>query len=109
MRAYVALALLGFGLAGLGWWVGGRAAAVGGLVALAAQLAAVALLKPAMDAPQPLFFARWLSGMGIRALALGLVLLAVISRRDLLPPLATTMGFLGVLLPLLFVETKFLR
>ncbi|HTR21516.1 MAG TPA: hypothetical protein VMH88_11740 [Gemmatimonadales bacterium] len=109
MKSFAMLGLIGLGLAGLGAWVGGSAAAVGGLVALAAQLAAVALLRPAMQAPQPLFFARWASGMGIRALALGLLLLAVITRRDLLPPLATTLGFLGVLLPLLFLETKFLR
>ncbi len=109
MRPYTVLVLSGLALAGVGWWIAGRAAAFGGLVALGAQLGAVALLKPAMGAPQPVFFARWLSGMGIRALALGIVLLAVIVRRDLFPPLDTTMGFLGVLLPLLFLETKFLR
>ncbi len=85
------------------------AAAFGGLVALIAQVVAVALLKPAMHAPQPVFFARWIGGMGIRALGLAVVLAAVLMRRDLFPPLATTLGFLGVLLPLLFLETKFLR
>src|SRR5204863_9806640 len=49
---------------------GGRPAALGGAVALVAQLAAVAILRPAMTAPQPVFMARWLGGMGIRALAL---------------------------------------
>ena len=109
MNRFALLLLAGAALVGVVGFVGGVAGAVGGAVALAAQLVAVALLRPAMQAPQPLFFARWASGMGIRALALGLLLLAVVTRRDLLPPLATTLGFLGVLLPLLFLETKFLR
>jgi hypothetical protein len=109
VRPNAVLVLIGLGLSGVGLGIGGRAAAFGGLVALASQLGAVLLLKPAMDAPQPVFFARWLSGMGIRALGLGVVLLGVVTRRDLFPPLNTTAGFLGVLLPLLFLETRFLR
>jgi len=89
--------------------VGGRAAAIGGLAALAAQLGAVALLRPAMRAPQPLFMARWFGGMGLRALALGAVLAIAATHRAALPPLPAALGFLGVLLPLLFLETRFLR
>jgi hypothetical protein len=89
--------------------MGGRAAAIGGLAALAAQLGAVALLRPAMRAPQPVFMARWLAGMGIRALALGAVLAIAATQRAALSPLPASLGFLGVLLPLLFLETRFLR
>lgn len=89
--------------------LGGRAAGIGGLAALAAQLGAVLLLRPAMRAPQSLFMARWLSGMGVRALALGAVLAFAATHRDALPPLSASLGFLGVLLPLLFLETRFLR
>lgn len=85
------------------------AAAFGGLVALIVQVVAVALLRPAMYAPHQVFLVRWLAGIGVRALGLGVVVVAVVTRRDLFPPLATTFGFLGVLLPLLFLETKFLR
>lgn len=79
------------------------------MVALAAQVAAVALLRPAMRAPQPHFMARWLGGMGVRALALGAVLALAATHRDTLAPLPASLGFLGVLLPLLFLETRFLR
>ena len=109
MKPYLVLAGLGAVLVVVAAGMGGRAAAIGGLVALAAQLGAVALLRPAMRAPQPLFMARWLSGMGIRALALGTVLAIAATHRAALPPLPAALGFLGVLLPLLFLETRFLR
>jgi hypothetical protein len=32
-----------------------------------------------------------------------------LARREDLPPLPASLGFLGVLLPLLFVETRFLK
>lgn len=85
------------------------AAAVGGSVALVAQVCAVALLKPAMRAPTPTFMARWLGGMGIRFLAMGALLAWAATHRDALPPLYAGLGFLVVLLPLLFLETRFLR
>ena len=67
-----------------------------------AQLWAVALLRPKMRAPNPEFMARWLGGMGIRLLGIGVVLIVSAT----LPAL---LGYLGVLLPLLFLETRFLR
>ena len=83
MKPYLWLVGLGAVLVGAAAAFGGRAAAIGGLAALAAQLGAVALLRPAMRAPQPVFMARWLGGMGLRALALGLVLaLAATHRGD---------------------------
>jgi hypothetical protein len=82
--------------------LGGRPAAIGGSVALIAQLWAVTLLRPKMRAPNPEFMARWLGGMGIRLLGVGIVL--IVSRT--VPAL---LGYVGVLLPLLFVETRFLR
>ena len=109
MKPYLVLAGLGAVLVAVATGMGGRAAAIGGLAALAAQLGAVALLRPAMRAPQPLFMARWFSGMGIRALALGGVLAIAATHRAALPPLPAALGFLSVLLPLLFLETRFLR
>jgi len=53
--------------------------------------------------------ARWLGGMGVRALAVGLVVAIAATHRAELAPLPTSLGFLGVLLPLLFLETRFLR
>ncbi len=46
--------------------------------------------------------ARWLGGIGIRFLGVGIVL--IVSRT--VPAL---LGYVGVLLPLLFLETRFLR
>lgn len=109
MRTYGPLLGLGLLLVVLVGWAGGRGAVIGGAVALAAQLGAVALLRPAMEAPHRVFMARWLGGMGIRALALGGVLAVAATHRAALPLLATTLGFLGVLLPLLFLEIRFLK
>jgi hypothetical protein len=109
VRGYGALLGVGLVLVAVAAWAGGRGAVIGGSVALAAQLAAVALLKPALDAPQPVFLARWFGGMGIRALSLGGLLAVAATHRAALPLLATALGFLGVLLPLLFLEIRFLK
>ena len=102
MKAYVLLAAIGVGLVVVATVLGGKPAAIGGGVALAAQLWAVAILRPKMRAPNPQFMARWLGGMGIRLLGLGIVL--ILSRT--VPAL---LGYVGVLLPLLFLETRFLK
>lgn len=102
MKPLVILVALGAGLVVVAGAIGGRPAVIGGSVAVIAQLWAVALLKPKMRAPNPQFMARWLGGMGIRLLGLGVVL--IVSRT--VPAL---LGYVGVLLPLLFLETRFLR
>jgi len=109
LRSYLPLAGLGAVLVGLAVWLGGPAAGIGGATALAAQTAAVALLRPVMQAPQPVFMARWFGGMGIRTLALGILIAFSATHRVALPLLETALGFLGVLLPLLFLETRFLK
>ena len=109
MKPYLALLALGLVLVAVAVVLGGRAAGVGGGAALAAQVAAVALLRPAIRAPQPAFMARWLGGMGIRALVLGALVATAATHRGVLGPLAASLGYLGVLLPLLFLEIKFLR
>ena len=109
MKAYGALLALGLGLIALAAGLGGRPAGIGGAVALGAQLWAVALLRPKMGAPTAEFMGRWLGGMAIRLLALGALMVWSATHRAALPPLATAGGFLGVLLPLLFLETRFLR
>ncbi|HET9386288.1 MAG TPA: hypothetical protein VFO67_14165 [Gemmatimonadales bacterium] len=102
MRSLVLLLGLGIILVMVAAGIGGRSAAIGGGVAVIAQLWAVALLRPKMRAPNPEFMARWLGGMGIRLLGLGVVL--IFSRA--VPAL---LAYVGVLLPLLFLETRFLR
>jgi hypothetical protein len=96
------LAGLGIGLVVVVTLLGGKPAAIGGSVAVVAQLWAVSLLRPKMRAPNPEFMARWLGGMGIRLLGVGVVV--IVSRT--VPAL---LGYVAVLLPLLFLETRFLR
>jgi len=102
VKAYALITALGAALIVGAAFLGGKPAAIGGGVALAAQLWAVALLRPKMRAPNPEFMARWLGGMGIRLLGVGIVL--IVSRT--VPAL---LAYIGVLLPLLFVETRFLK
>ncbi len=109
MRPYATLLACGAVLAVVAGWIGGRGAGIGAGIAVAAQLAAVGLLRPAMDAPQQVFMARWYAGMGVRALVLGLLLAVSATHRSALPLLETTLGYVGVLLPLLFLETRFLK
>lgn len=109
MKSFALLAALGAGLVVVATLLGGKPAAIGGIVALVAQLWAVALLRPKMRAPNPEFMARWLGGMGIRFLAAGALLVWAVTHRASLPLLPAVLGYLGVLLPLLFLETRFLR
>jgi hypothetical protein len=109
MKNLAILAGLGIGLVVAATLVGGKPAAIGGGIALIAQLWAVALLRPKMRAPNPEFMARWLGGMGIRLLSLGLLAVWVITHHAVITPLNAFLGFVGVLLPLLFLETRFLR
>jgi hypothetical protein len=102
VKGYVLLAALGAGLVVVAVLLGGKPAAIGGGVAVIAQLWAVALLRPKMRAPNPEFMARWLGGMGIRLLGVGVVL--IFSRT-----VPSLLAYVGVLLPLLFLETRFLR
>jgi hypothetical protein len=109
VKAYAALLAVGLGLVIVVMLLGGRTAGVGGGIALVAQVWAVALLRPKMGASTPEFMGRWLGGMGIRFLALGAWVVWVATHRASLPPLPAVLGYLGVLLPLLFLETRFLR
>jgi len=109
VKTYGPLLGLGLLLVVLVGWLGGRGAVIGGAAALVTQLGAVALLRPAMQAPQREFMARWLGGMGIRVLSLGGLLAVAATHQAALPLVATTLGFLGVLLPLLFLEIRFLK
>jgi hypothetical protein len=102
VKGFALLAVLGVGLVVVAALLGGKPAAIGGSIALVAQLWAVALLRPKMRAPNAEFMARWLGGMGIRLLGVGSVL--IVSRT--VPAL---LAYVGVLLPLLFLETRFLR
>ncbi len=101
--AVAALALAQAGVMGL------VAALVGGGIATSAQVTAVALLRPGMKAETPEFVRRWASGMAIRAVSALFVVGLVLVTKAVLPPLWVVLGFLGVLLTLLYAETRFLE
>ena len=85
------------------------AALVFGGIAVTIQLTSLGLMQPVKGAPFQRFLARWGAGMGLRLL--GVVAIAVAAGLDPahFPPLATALGFLGVLIPLLFFEVRLIR
>jgi hypothetical protein len=94
----------------LGWGV--QAAIAGGafgLLATAIHMVSVAALKRAWHAPFKELAKGWGIGMALRLGGAVVWMLAVLLRGDLFPPLPTAMGFLGVLIPLLFSEIRFLK
>ncbi len=109
MKPYVLLMVVGIGLSAIVTLFGGWSAGVGGVVAVAGQTGAVLLIRPVIGAPNKVFVPRWLAGMALRAtLVIGLVVFAAL-HRSVLAPLPAALGCLGVLLPLLFTETRFLK
>lgn len=106
--AGLALAVAAAGLAARGA-PASVAVLIGGVVGVAAQAAAVALLRPAMGARTPEFVQRWVLGMVVRGGSAVVVAVLVVLLRERLPALWMAAGYLVVLLPLLFTETRFLR
>lgn len=106
----IALTLLVSGLLFLGW--GQDALLPGlvfGLIATAIQVIAVALVRPAFAGETARLLKRWGLGMLLRFLGVALVAVAVSLDPDLFPPLPTAFAFLGVLVPLLFMEARLVR
>jgi len=113
------LKLVGLGLllsgavSALLWATWGRQAAIAGglfgLLATVIHVAAVVALKQVWNAPFRQLVKGWGVGMGLRMGGAVVWMAAVLVREDLFPPLPTAIGFLGVLIPLLFTEMRFLK
>ena len=101
------------GVTGILWAFWGRQAILPGLVfgalATSIQFAAVRAVKPAWEAEFSVFVGRWGLGMGLRLVGVLLFLAAVLVNRELFPPVPTAFAYLGVLIPLLFMEMRFLK
>ena len=84
------------------------ALAFGGL-ATVIQVASVGLMRPVVSGPSSAFLGRW--GIGMLLRGLGILVLAGAALIDPLafPPLPSALGYLGVLIPLLFLEVRFIR
>lgn len=104
----VALALVGQVVWGHTVWV---AIASFGVLAVLVQMVAEALVGPAIkrDLPFAAVLKRWGIGMTLRFVGIVVLAGAAVANPKLFPPLPAAMGYLGVLLPLLIVETRLLR
>jgi hypothetical protein len=80
-----------------------------GLVATAIQMIAVERLRRAWGASTAEFLKGFGWGMLLRLLGVVAVGAAVLLDRSLFPPLPTALGFVGVLIPLLWLEARFVR
>ncbi|UCG88860.1 MAG: hypothetical protein JSW71_10115 [Gemmatimonadota bacterium] len=108
------LGILLTALVGLLLWVGwdGHVALAGGAFGLLATLihvAAVAALKRVWDAPFRQLVRGWGIGMGLRLGGAAVWMVVVLLWGELFPPIPTAIGYLGVLIPLLFTEIRFLK
>lgn len=112
--------LLAVGLAltaavtGVLWLVWDGAAVVPGvtfgLLATGIQLAAVAIMRPVAGAADFANFAkRWGVGMGLRLGGVVVFATLVLVDRTVFPPLPSAFAYVAVIVPLLFMETRFLR
>jgi hypothetical protein len=80
-----------------------------GFIATAIQLISVALVRPVFHGETVRLLKRWGWGMLFRVIGVALVALAVTLDSTLFPPLPTAFAFLGVLIPLLFMEIRLVR
>jgi hypothetical protein len=80
-----------------------------GLVATAIQVLSVALVRPVFAGETVRLLKRWGLGILLRVGGVALVAVAVSLDRNLFPPLPTALAFLGVLVPLLFLEVRLVR
>ena len=108
--AGVALSLAAAVLFGAVW--GTSAALAGGsfgLLATGLQMGAVALVRPAVGGEAGPLFRRFGYGMGLRLLGVVAIPVAVLAARETFPPLPTALGYVLVVVPLLFYETRLFR
>lgn len=80
-----------------------------GLLATGIQLAAVRVLRPALGAPFRILVRRWAIGMGLRLMGVVLLAAGIATDPARFQPVPSALGYLGVLIPLLFTETRFLK
>jgi ABC-type Co2+ transport system permease subunit len=90
------------------WWgrSGALAAGAAGLLATGVETVAVSALRPALEPPFERLLKRWAVGLALRLAGVAGVGIAVLRWPERFPVLPTALGFLMVLLPLLFGEMR---
>ena len=103
----LALSAVAAALAGvLAGWREARSGLLFGLLATAIQLVAGRWMTGLERAPIQQYMKRWGGGMGLRLLGVGLVGLVIWLEPPGLPALPAALGYVGVLIPLLFLEAR---
>ena len=96
-----------------GWLVGGlpgfQSASVAGLLGFGAHAWASTWLRRRKDAEFKKLAGAMLGGMAIRFGGVGLVVGLVAWNDTMFPPATTMIGYVAVLVPLLFIEIRFLK
>ena len=80
-----------------------------GALATAIQAGAGHAMRGATELPYSGFLKRYGIGMGLRLGGVAVLMAAIVSRPAVFEPLPSAIGFLGVLIPLLFFETRMAR
>ncbi len=80
-----------------------------GLFAPAVQLIALRWILKARGAKLEQFMKAWVGGTALRFVSIGGLVLAAALLDEGFPPLAAALGFLGVMIPLLYVEVRLIR
>jgi hypothetical protein len=106
-------AVLTAALSGISAMAWGRNAALTallfGAVATGIQVHASRLMVNNAEKTLQQFMGRWLVGTALRFGGAILIMVVALLNPTLFPPLAAGLGFLGVLIPLLFLEVRTLR
>jgi len=113
VRDALAGAVLTALLSGMAWVVWGGDAAMAsaafGVIATALHVPAAVWFKRGLSGPFNRTFGLWMAGMGLRMVGVVAFVVAVSVAPERFPALPTAIGFLGVLVPLLFSEIRLLR
>lgn len=115
VRQTAALGLVLVGLVAIGFrWgfgpTGATAGAVFGGLAVALQMVAVSVVAPTILAGDYRgLFRRWAMGLSVRLLGIVALPVAVWYDREVFPPLPAALGFIAVMVPLLFFEIRRFR
>jgi hypothetical protein len=110
LAAGLAFTLVASGIAQAAWGPPALLpAAIFGVVATVIQLLARWCYARWAPGPKTVFPKGWLYGMALRLGGVLLFTAAVLARREFFAPLPTAIGFLGVIVPLLFLELRTTR
>jgi hypothetical protein len=80
-----------------------------GLLATAIEVGALRAFKPDWRNDSASLYKAFGKGFGLRLLGVAVLVAAILLDRPHFPPLASAIGFLGVLVPLLFLEPRSVR